>query len=368
MKKALRSFLIQLMLLILPSVSLATESLGESREIEGYLDQFSHIIGLNGNVLITRGDRTVLSKSYGYEDFENNIPFTAESQFCIGSVTKQFTAVALLRLVEQNKLKLEDYIGDLIPEFEKAPWAENVTVEHLLTHTSGIYELSPHERDEATPVKDMKQIIDIFKDKPSISRPGELFLYSNMGYVILGYLIEQLTAKPLKSYLRETFFVPLHMESTHLKTWHQPYAFKTQEGTRALALPYQYNDGGIISPVDKIYNDISFAAGGLISTAADLVTWNRALYGGALISKDLLNRFLTPKSLGYGLGMIIETYADMNMVYKHGGAIDGYHSLLLYLPKQKASVCVLTNVDYYTPHRIEALMDNLCLLLLKDGK
>lgn len=357
-----------LIVLLGPLASLACETTREtpskSLKIEHYLDRFSQIIGLNGNVLITKDDTVVLSKSYGYADLASKIPLSKDSQFCIGSVTKQFTAIAILRLVQDSKLSLSDPIRKLIPDFKDAPWAEDVSVEHLLSHTSGIFEPNHIQKKVAPSFKSIDQIIDYLKNKPSISKPGDLFLYSNTGYIVLGYLIEKITSQPLDLYLHGTFFAPLEMHSTSLQTLHQPYECQKQEQTATLVSPHQYKDSGIIAPIEKIYCDIPYAAGGLISTTGDLTKWNRGLYGGEIISNSLLERFLSPHHLGYGLGITVETYADTSVIYKHGGAIDGYHSLLLYLPKQKVSICVLTNVDYNSPHRMEALMDNLSMMMV----
>lgn len=329
----------------------------EYSAIDKYLDTFSRKIGLNGSVLIAHDDKILFSKNYGLHDFKSKIPIAHESQFHVGSVTKQFIGVAILNLVQEKKISLKDNVSDLIPQFSETPWAQGVTIKSLLNHTSGIYEPTPLESEYKPHFSKVEEVIDYLKDKPSISKPGKLFLYSNNGYLVLGYIIEKITQKPSALYLKEIFFDPLRMSSTCLCSDHRKIS------TSSLALPHTYKDGGLIKPIDKHYVDFPFSAGGLISTTKDLWKWNKALYNGHIINKSLLKEFVTPNLLGYGLGITIETFANGDVIYKHGGAIDGYHSLLIYLPKQQVTICVLTNVDYPSPHRMEALMSNLTMMI-----
>lgn len=349
-----------LILLFISMMSVNFSQASDLSSIEKYLGVFSKSIGLNGNVLIAQNDKVLFAKSYGMSDFKSKIPMTYESQFHVGSVTKQFTAVAILRLVQEKRISLKDLVSDLIPQLSETPWAQYVTVKNLLNHTSGIYEPNPIESEHKPHFSEIGDVITYLKDKPSISRPGKLFLYSNNGYLVLGYIVEKITQKPLALYFKETFFVPLQMNSTRLCSDPQ------KNSTASLALPHIYKDGGIIDLVDKYYVNFPFSAGGLISTTEDLWKWNKALYNVLIINTSLLKELVTPGLLGYGLGVAIETFANGDIIYKHGGAIDGYHSLLMYLPKQKISICVLTNVDYPSPHRMEALMSNLSLMITQS--
>lgn len=326
--------------------------------LEKYLDEFSTKIGLNGNVFIATNNEVLFSKSYGFSNFQERSPLTYESQFYIGSVTKQFTAVAILRLVQEGKISLEDKISKLIPEFSRTPWAQDVTIKHLLNHTSGIFEPNPLENQSKPPFSKVEDVISYLKDKHAMSELGKLFLYSNNGYLVLGYIIEKITQKSLDVYLKQAFFDPLEMASTCLSAY-TPY----EKHYNLRALPHLYKDGGMIDILNQYYVDFPFSAGGLISTVEDLWKWNKALYEGKIIADPLIKEFTTPHLLGYGLGITIETFANGTIVYKHGGSIDGYHSLLIYLPQQKMTVCVLTNVDYPSPHRMEALMSTLTMMI-----
>lgn len=325
-----------------------------------YLDNYSSIIGLNGNVLIAHDEEVVFSKSYGFADFSTKEPLGIDSQFCIGSVTKQFTAVAILKLVQEGQLSLEDKIGDLIPEFSRTPWAQGVTTKHLLAHTSGIFEPNPRESEGKTAFIIVQDVVAYLADKPSISKPGSLFLYSNNGYLVLGYLLEKKSKKSLEDYFKDVFFAPLAMDSTYLHAFPLTPNYKM---SALLAAPHVYKDGGIIEKLEKRYVNFPFSAGGIVSTTGDLWRWNKALYAGKIISTGLLEALSTPNLLGYGFGITVETFANGTIIYKHGGAIDGYHSLLAYLPKQKITITVLTNVDYYAPHRMEALMSILSMMI-----
>ena len=185
----------------------------EISHIEKYLDKFSNHIGFNGNVLVAKNNEILFSKSYGYSDIKRKIPLNPKSEFHIASITKQFTSVAILKLVQDKQISLEDKISNLIPEFANAPWAQGVTINHLLHHTSGIYEPSPIETPKFSKIE---EVIDYFKDKPSASKPGKIFMYSNFGYNILAYIVQKITHKPLGIYFKEAFFDPLEMHYTFI--------------------------------------------------------------------------------------------------------------------------------------------------------
>ena len=168
--------------------------------------------------------------------------------------------------------------------------------------------------------------------------------------------------------MREVFFNPLSMNSTYLRMHH-----RLSESLKIprMTIPHIYKDDGSVEALkvdDTVYVDFPFVAGGLVSTVTDLEKWNAALYGGQVLSPNMLSEFGTPYQLGYGLGIYKETFANGQDIYKHGGAVDGYQSLLIYLPYKETTICVLTNVDYPNPHRMEALMDHLSMLVFKYSK
>lgn len=326
------------------------------KSCEQFLDEFSSKIGLNGNILVSKNDEILFEKSYGYMNISQKTPLSHESQFGIGSITKQFTAVAILKLVQDQLIALDSKIPDIILQFKNTPWAQNVTIEHLLTHTSGIYTPSPLEND-ATQFTSLNQVIDYLVDKPSTSKPGHIFMYSNNGYLVLGYIIEALRNKSLACYMKENFFDPLGMNSTYLR-------IDNTSCSDLLAIPHVYKDGGSIEKLEKYWLTFPFSAGGIVSTTHDLSKWNSALYNEKIISKNLLEQFLSPRELGYGLGIIIETVANGDTIYLHGGCIDGYQSILLYLPAQKTTICVLTNVDYHNTNRMDALKLQLSMMII----
>ncbi len=319
-------------------------------KIDQYLESFSSVLGLRGHVFIAKDDKVLIDKVYGGHELSR---LQNPAQFCVGSITRQFTAMAVLRLVQEGRLALSDLVRKHLPELELAPWAHGVTIDHLLSYASGIGYQAP-------PLRSLAEVLAYLSDKPS----GEPFLYGDYAYWVLGHLLECLTQEPLAVYLEKVFFKPLGMKDTVLRALHAPYADQKQEKMSRLATPYVYSPDGVLRPMIEIFNDFSFSASGLVSTVHDLFLWNQALYGGKIISEALLAEFLRPRKRGYGLGVQVETFPEAKKRYHHGGCIEGYPSLLAYFPSEKITLCILSNVDFGSTHRTEALLDHLTLLLL----
>jgi CubicO group peptidase (beta-lactamase class C family) len=159
-------------------------------------------------VIVSQNGQILYQKGFGYSDVEHSIPITPETEFRIGSITKQFTAAAILKLQENGKLSLNDKLSTFIPDY---PRGDEVTIHHLLTHTSGIpsYTSKPDFRKTLTFQIDPLKLIDSLKNDTFVFDPGELHIYSNSGYFLLGYIIEKISSKSLQDYLKETFFDPL---------------------------------------------------------------------------------------------------------------------------------------------------------------
>ena len=164
-------------------------------------------------VLIARGGKIKLEKGYGLARVESRLPVTSETRFRIGSITKQFTAAAILKLEEEGELSVNDPVSKYIPDWPKGG---EVTIRHLLTHSSGIHNFTakPAFQTNVTVATSLEALISSFKNDPYDFAPGEKFLYSNSGYVLLGFIIEKVSGEAYASYLRRTFFEPLGMKNT----------------------------------------------------------------------------------------------------------------------------------------------------------
>lgn len=227
------------------------------------------------SVAIVKNGRTVLAKGYGFADLENDVPATAETVYRIGSVTKQFTSAAIMRLMEQGKLSLDDTLQKFLPAFPTH--GNRVTVRHLLNHTSGIKSYTSLGPKWARVVRlDLMtdSLIALVANEPFDFKPGDAYRYNNSGYFLLGMIIEKLSGKPYGQYLKDEFFTPLGLKSTIycdqaplIKHRAQGYATQTTGG------------GGFIN-AEPLSMTQPYAAGSLCSSVNDLVVWTQALSSG----------------------------------------------------------------------------------------
>jgi CubicO group peptidase (beta-lactamase class C family) len=314
-------------------------------------------------VLVARDGKIVFQGGFGFANLEKKEPITPDTKFRIGSVSKQFTAAAVIRLAEQEKLSLSDSLSKYFSDF---PNGDDVTVRHLLTHTSGLHSYT--DKPEfisrvGAPIEPEKLIAWFQKDPPDFA-PGAGFHYNNSAYFLLGEIVAKVSGKSLGDYLRETLFEPLEMKDTGI--------FVNSAPPPAMALGYSYTDGKIAPALDW---DMSWAggAGALYSTVGDLYRWNEALFGGRVINEANFKAATTPVELPvkvdgmkYGYGLIIFEMKRLPAI-GHGGGLNGWSSNLLRLPEQRCTVVVLANALPPPPELIpQAISHALAEKLLAD--
>lgn len=290
-----------------------------------------------GAVLVARDGKPVISKGYGPAHLKSPTLNTPRTRFRLGSVTKQFTAASVLLLAERGKLKLEDPISKHIVDAPVA-WKE-VTVLHLLNHTSGIAnytDFPDYSATKGTPVTPV-QLVARFRDKPLDFPPGTRFNYSNSGYALLGLLIERASGRTYAEFVRDNIFVPLQMNDSG-------YA-PSNQGVEGHASGHGIDMGGVAIPAPFIDMSIPFAAGALHSTAEDMLRWQVGLFNGKLLSADSLRRMTTPYLNGYGLGVAVGSEPDGDQVISHRGGIEGFNSRVTYVPADRLTVIVLANLN-----------------------
>jgi CubicO group peptidase (beta-lactamase class C family) len=293
----------------------------------------------SGAILIAQGDTILVSKGYGMANLEYDIPNTPQTKFRIASMTKQFTAMAILMLQEQGKLNVQGSICEYLPDCLEA-WRP-ITIHHLLTHTSGLPGAIPspeYEGDSFPFLSEM--VIEKLEDSP-LYPPGERFSYSNAGYFLLGYIIEKVSGKSYEVYLQDNIFQPLNMVNTGLE--------KNESVLKKRASGYQL---GLYGLQQAAYTDmrIPYAAGGLYSTVEDLYLWDRALYTEKLVSQSSLNLIFTPvdapglSDWKYGYGWDVGKINDHAMV-GHGGNINGFITDIRRFVDDDMVVIVLSNIE-----------------------
>ena len=304
---------------------------------DAYLNKLTKRNDFSGSVLIARNGEILVSNGYGKANREKDTPNTAQTKFRLASVTKQFTAMAILILQAQGKLDVQDPISKYLPDCPAA-W-QNITVHHLLTHTSGIpnfTNLPDYQTTKGLPATPL-EIIARFKDKPLDFQAGEKWSYSNSGYVVLGFIIEKVSGKTYEAFLQKNIFVPLRMADSGY-----------DHNNTDLATGYVNQSN---KPADFLDMSIPYAAGGLYSSVEDLNRWQQALYTEQLISVELLDNMFTPfapmpdsDGLGYGYGWVIGKEGG-HPVVGHISGIEGFTTAITCYPDDKVAIIVLGNQE-----------------------
>jgi len=307
-------------------------------------------------ILITQKGKTIYRKAFGQANLEHGVKMTPENVFEIGSMTKQFTAVSILMLVEQGKIKLTDEITKFIPDYPTH--GHKITVHHLLNHTSGIKSYTSMRKLFAVARNDMKplELIKFFRDEPMDFNPGEKYKYNNSAYIILGYIIEQTSGISYAKYVQKNIFDTLGMSNS-------TYASHTKL-IQNRASGYHNRNG--YQNARYISHTLPYAGGSLMSTIDDLNTWQQALTNNKLLKKETLQKAYTNYSLNngekinYGYGWNIKTI-DNNVSLEHGGSIFGYKSMGVYIPSKDIYAVILTNCDCISPTKLTRQVTSIVL-------
>lgn len=315
-----------------PPSATATSSFPSDQDIiskaDTYLSKLTKARLFSGAVLMARNGKVLVRQGYGEADRKRHIGNTAQTKFRLGSLTKQFTAMAILILQAQGKLNVRDRICPYLPNCPIS-W-QAITIHQLLTHTSGIPDFTrfpDYQTTQGLP-SSPTQTIARFKEKPLNFQPGEKFSYSNSGYVVLGAIVEQASGKSYEAFLKDHIFVPLQMVNS---------GYDHNNGDLAVG----YRDQ--TSVADFIDMSIPYAAGGLYSTVEDLYRWDQALYTDKLIPKSLRDQMFTPfGGFGYGYGWGIGKEGD-RPVASHIGGVQGFSSSIARYPNDKVVIRVASN-------------------------
>jgi len=289
-----------------------------------------------GSVLVARNGEILLSQGYGWADRDNQVANTPQTKYRLGSVTKQFTAMAALILQTQGRLNVQEPICLYLQECPDS-W-KAITIHHLLSHNSGIPDLTEFtdfKTFKATPTTP-EQTIARFKDRPLDFQPGERWSYTNSGYILLGYIIEQVSGQSYEMFLQQNIFDPLQMMDTGY-----------DHNDDSLAKGYTGVGSNWESP-DEIDMTLPYAAGALYSTVEDLYRWDQALYSEHLVSQAALDLMFAPHAkmamhgMGYGYGWFVGQMNNHQAV-GHGGGIDGFITEIRRYLDDKVTIIILSN-------------------------
>lgn len=310
-------------------------------EINGYLKSYADTADFNGVVLVAKGDAILHLAAYGYFDAENKITNQLSTQFLVGSLTKSFTAVGIMQLVDKGKIDLHAPLQQYIPNLSPA-LAKNLTVHHLLKQQLGLTVFI----DDITEVEIMdissKELLNIINKSSRRFKPGSKHEYSNINYTLLAMVIENVSGMSYADYMQDCIFIPLHM---------------TQSGIERLTnIPPQraigYRD--ILGMKRRVQNVVSYAlgSGDIYSTASDLFKWSHALQNGDLLtskSKALLLEGGAKDWGYYGYGFRMQPYqqakdvAKPGLLIRHGGTMNGFISNYHYYKQDDLTVIIVSN-------------------------
>jgi len=287
-------------------------------------------------IAVSERGRIIYSAAFGVTDRESGTPATQRSVLQTGSLTKQFTAAAILRLAERGALTLDDRIETFVPEFN--PRGATITLRHLLTHTSGITSLPASEYVPQTRAQFMTLI-----DQPLAFAPGSNWSYSNAGYKLLGYAIESIAGMPYAEFIETEFGIPLGLADTGVC------------GTFNLPVPEGY---GIVqgnwTRIPPSVMSVPFSAGAICSTASDLVRWSNLMVSGAVVRPESYAAMTAPTTLTnntvapYGLGFFLQKQLGRPQVW-HTGGINGFFSSLVHFPDEDITIAVIINANPTPP-------------------
>lgn len=294
-----------------------------------------------GTALVAQGDCVLFDEAYGLANLEWDIANTTDTRFRIGSVTKQFTAVSILLLQQDGKLDIDAPIGTYL---EDAPDTWNaISTRQLMNHTSGIPNITSFEDFYSWKFQPstLDALIARFSDKPLDFAPGSKWAYSNSGYMLLAEIIEKVSGQKLADFMQRRIFDPLEMADTG--------ADVTSTILPHRASGYSPSSEGIVN-AEYVHMSIPQGGGNLYSTTADMLKWQRSLFGGRLLSAESLAIYTATvphEAFGeakYAAGVLVEEI-DGRTTYWHGGGIEGFNSWLGYQPDSETTVVVLANLN-----------------------
>ena len=335
-----------------PAAALAQADRKFPEQAEALLKDYVQDELFTGTVLVARNGKPIFRKGYGAANREWTIPNAIDTRYRIGSITKQFTSAAILRMVDEGKLGLDDPIKKYLPGLP-ASW-EQATIRQLLSHTSGIPSHTSLENSDTKmwPVKHTpRELIDLLKGLPLNYEHGAKFRYNKMGFVLLGHLIETVSGMSYLDYLEQKLLKPLKLHNSGY-----------DDGRKLVArMAQDYSDG----PDDVLkgrffHMSNAHAAGAMYSTVDDLLAWQQMLINGKVLSPASLKAMLTDGGHRNGLGWFLRERLSRTL-YEHGGSVGGYSTLLVYYPDDKVTVIILSN---YGDEVVSKISDELARLAL----
>lgn len=350
-------------LLLLLIITLTTNSFAQSfaKNIDKViLNEFKDKNGPGGVFMVAKNGKIVYERAFGKANLELDVNLTTESVFQLGSMTKQFTAIAILMLEEQGKLDVKQTVSKYIPDY---PSGDSITLHHLLTHTSGIKDFTKMKtlRDIAQKEMTPKMLVDFFKNESVDFKPGEKFDYNNSGYVLLGYILEIVSGETYEDFIQKHIFDKVGMKNSRYAT--------DRQIINKRAYGYQKKESGYVNKT-IINFSVPFASGALMSSLSDMLKWQNALNQNILLKSENSQKafskykLISGEEFTYGYGWHIKDLKGKQS-REHGGSIFGFKTMGVYIPSEDIYVLGLSNCDCNSPTQ---LVRDIAELALKKYK
>ncbi len=316
-----------------------SQTVTENPAIDALFKDFNQPNSPGASVMVIQDGKTVFARGYGLAEIETQTPCRTNTDFRLASVTKQFTAMAILILAERKKLSLDEHLTDFFPEFPE--YGKAITVRQLLTHSSGLIDYEDViPKGTEIPVLDRDVLRLLMKEDKTYFPPGSKYRYSNSAFSLLALIVEVRSGNTFAYFLQHNIFEPLQMNQT----------LAYQQGLSVVPnRAYGYTrDGETWKRTDQSLTSSVLGDGGIYSSVADMSKWDQALYQYKLISADLQNLAFTPMTkthqpdISYGFGWFIGTYHGTPEIW-HSGDSRGFTTRISRFPERKFTVIILTN-------------------------
>lgn len=337
-----------LLIMLFATVSAVAQTQSISTKIDSLLsDVFKDKNGPGGIIMVAKQGKPVYQKAFGKSNVELKVNLKTADVFQLGSMTKQFTAVAILQLEEQGKLSVNDVVSKFIPDY---PNGNNITLHHLLTHTAGIKDFTKMKSLNQIAQKDLSptEMIAFFKNEAVDFAPGEKFDYNNSGYFLLGYVIEIVSGEKYEDYIKKYIFDKAEM--TNSRYANDVAVIKNR------AYGYHKKENGYVNK-SRISFNIPYSSGALMSTLDDMLKWQNSLNTNLLVNANTIKKAFSKYKLSngddftYGYGWHIK---DINATptREHGGSIFGFKTMGVYIPSKDIYVLGFSNCDCNSPTQV----------------
>ena len=337
-----------LLLSALPVAAQSSQLNQKSARVDSIMTTLVDAVAPGAAVLVVQDGKVVHQKGYGLANVETKSPITTTSTFDLASVSKQFTAMAIMMLAERGKLAYDDPLTKFFPEFPA--YAARITVRHLLNHTSGLPDYMGVFRGRPAGISSeptSREAVTMLAQIPEpLFAPGEKYQYSNSGYVVLGQIVEKASGTTFPAFLKTNVFDPLGMSTTIVSD-------QIMAPSKNRAVSYRPAGSGFsnadYTPLNRIYGD-----GNVNTSVEDMYKWDQALYTDRLVKQSTLAEAFTSTKLNngalsdYGFGWGIETWLGRRAV-SHGGAWAGFRTYIMRFPEERFSIIVLSNAANFNP-------------------